>query len=211
MIRACFHYNILTGVNYDNVNDKIFALNATYDSLFNYTGNEIVELDKETGDIIVLAALDEFTGFVGGSSSFDQNTGSFLLVGVDTSNQMLMIVFDTYTNTFETGFVPGPVSEIACDNTIFALNNYIITSVKENEEIDFIVSPNPATDRLKVTVNAGEDVLVRIYSTNGNLVISKEFSAGENIELHLDFLPPGAYLVNVLSGRMDGSKKIQVL
>jgi hypothetical protein len=203
-------YNILTGVNYDNVNDKIFALNATYDSLFNYTGNEIVEIDKETGDIIVLAALDEFTGFVGGSSSFDQNTGSFLLSGVDTSNLLRMIVFDTYTNTYETGFVPG-VSEIACDNTIFALNNYIITSVIENKKIDFSVSPNPATERLTIAVDSGEDVMVRVYSTNGNLVISKEFSAGENIELNLDFLPAGAYLVNVLSGGMNGTKKIQIL
>jgi hypothetical protein len=202
--------NILTGVNYDNVNDKIFALNATYDSLFNYTGNEIVEIDKETGDINVLAELDEFTGFVGGSSSFDQNTGSFLLSGIDTSNLLRMIVFNTYTNNYETGFVPG-VSEIACDNTIFALNNYILTSITDNEEIDFRVSPNPATDKLRVTVNAGEDVMVRIYSMNGNLVISEEFSAGENIELHLDFLPSGAYLVNVLSGRMNGTKKIQVL
>ena len=121
-----------------------------------------------------------------------------------------MIVFDTYTNIYETGFAPG-VSEIACDNTIFALNNYIITSIIENEKIDFRVSPNPATDRLNITVNSGEEVLVRIYSTNGSLVISKSFSQGENIELYLDFLPSGAYLVNVLSGGMNGSKKIQVL
>jgi hypothetical protein len=203
-------YNILTGVNYDNVNDKLYALNATYDSLFNYTGNEIVEIDKETGDINILAALDEFTGFVGGSSSFDQNTGSFLLSGIDTNNLLRMIVFNTYTNSYETGFVPG-VSEITCDNTIFALNNYIITSITNNEIIDFSVSPNPATDRLKVTFNQGEDVLVRLYSTNGSLVISKKFSAGENIELNLGFLPAGTYLVNVLSGGMNGSKKIQIL
>jgi hypothetical protein len=203
-------HNILTGVNYDNVNDKIFALNATYDSLFNYTGNEIVEIDKETGDINVLAELDEFTGFVAGSSSFDQNTGSFLLVGIDTSNLLRMIVFDTFTNIYETGFTPG-VSEIACDNTIFALNNYILTSITDNEEIDFRVSPNPATDRLRVTVNTGEDVMVRIYSMNGSLVISQDFSPGENIEFQMDFLPSGAYLVNVLSGGMNGSKKIHVL
>jgi hypothetical protein len=91
------------------------------------------------------------------------------------------------------------------------LNNYIITSILENEEIDFSVSPNPATDRLNVAVNTGEDVRMRIFSTNGNLVFSKEFSAGENIELQLDLLPPGAYLVNVLSGGMSGTKKIQVL
>jgi len=204
-------FNILTSVNYDNVNDKIFALNATYDSLFNYTGNEIVEIDKETGEIIILAELADFTAFVASSSSFDQNTGSFLLVGIDTSNQMRMIVFDTFSNTYETGFVPGLVSEIVCDNTIFALNNYILTEVAENNEIDFGVSPNPATDKLRVTVNTKKDVRVRVYSMNGRLVFSKNFSSVEMIELNLDFLPSGAYLVNVLSGGMNGSKKIQIL
>lgn len=204
-------FNILTSVNYDNVNDKIFALNATYDSLFNYTGNEIVEIDKETGEISILAELADFTAFVASSSSFDQNTGSFLLVGIDTSNQMRMIVFDTFSNTYETGFVPGLVSEIVCDNTIFALNNYILTEVAENNEIDFGVSPNPATDKLRVTVNTKKDVRVRVYSMNGRLVFSKNFSSVEMIELNLDFLPSGAYLVNVLSGGMNGSKKIQIL
>jgi hypothetical protein len=42
-------------------------------------------------------------------------------------------------------------------------------------------------------------------------VVSKKFPAGENIELHLGFLPSGAYLVNVLSGGITGTKKIQVL
>jgi hypothetical protein len=54
---------------------------------------------------------------VGGSSQFDQNSGTFLLVGITESNSLEMIAFDTYTNTYVTGFVPDNVSEIACDNT----------------------------------------------------------------------------------------------
>ena len=38
-----------------------------------------------------------------------------------------MIVFNTYTNTYETGFVPGSVSEIVCDNYAFAQSAYGIT------------------------------------------------------------------------------------
>jgi hypothetical protein len=203
--------NNISSLNYDNVNDRLYALNSTWDSLGNFTGNKVVEIDFNTGEVITRAELTEFIGYVASSSSFDQNTGSLLLYGIDTNYLGSMIVFDTYTNTYLTGFVPGNVSEIACDNTIFALNNYIITSVTDNEGIDFSVFPNPATDRLKVTVNLTEDVLVRVYSTNGKLVFSKNFSPSEYIELNLDFLPSGAYLVNVLSGGMNGSKKIQVL
>ena len=100
-------FNIITSVNFDNVNEIIFARNATYDSSFNYTGSSIVEINKTTGDIITRGELTEFPYFVGGSSSFDQNTGTFLLVGIDTSNVVKMIAFNTYDNTYVSGFRSG--------------------------------------------------------------------------------------------------------
>jgi hypothetical protein len=205
-------FNILTSVNYDNVNDKIFALNATYDSLFNYTGNEIVEIDKETGEIITLAELADFTAFVASSSSFDQNTGSFLLVGVDTSNLMRMIVFNTYTNTYETGFVPGSVSEIVCDNSAFALANYNTTTVEERRKTDFTLFPNPATTSIKISNNGAwsEDILVSIYNMNGGLVLRQMFQPKNTIELDLSSLKTGTYLLKLVSGEGVETRKIMI-
>ena len=130
-------FNIITSVNFDNVNEIIYARNATYDSSFNYTGSSVVEINKTTGDIITRGELVEFPYFVGGSSSFDQNTGTFLLVGIDTSNMLKMIAFNTYDNTYVSGFVPGNVSEIVCDNTTFVKSTYITTGVKKEQEFNF--------------------------------------------------------------------------
>jgi hypothetical protein len=67
----------------------LYAIPVRDDSLWNFAGNFVVEIDYVTGEVITRAELTEFIGFV-----------------------------------------PGNVSEIACDNIIFALNNYILTGTK---------------------------------------------------------------------------------
>ena len=72
-------------MNYDNVNNILYASNAEYDSAYNYTGNKVVEINHITGEVITRGLLAGFPLFPGGSSSFDQNSGSLLLVGFDTN------------------------------------------------------------------------------------------------------------------------------
>jgi len=203
-------FNIITSVNFDNVNEIIFARNATYDSTFNYTGSSVVELNKTTGDIITRGVLVEFPYFVGGSSSFDQNTGSFLMVGIDTSNMAKMIVFDTYDNTYVSGFVPGSVSEIVCDNTNFVQLNYIATSVKTEPTFNFNLSPNPVSDKLTIDHPFTGKVTVQLISANGNLVLGQDLIESNKIELSLASLAPGIYLVKLQSAGKTVSEKIVV-
>lgn len=202
-------FNIITSVNFDNVNEIIYARNATYDSTFTYTGSSVVEINKTTGDIITRGEFTEFPYFVGGSSSFDQNTGSFLLVGIDTSNMAKMIVFNTYDNTYVTGFVPGNVSEIVCDNTNFVLTYYIATGVEEEQEFSFNLYPNPVSEILTIDRPSSDAVSVQIVSACGKIVLAQDF-ASSKIELNLAFLTPGIYLVNVISERKIVSEKIMV-
>jgi hypothetical protein len=60
---------------------KLFATNDSYDEIGNSTGRSIVEIDINTGNVNVLGQLSAFPNFVGGSSQFDQNSGTFLLAG----------------------------------------------------------------------------------------------------------------------------------
>ena len=203
-------YNNITSVNFDNVNEIIYARNATYDSSFNYTGSSVVELNKTTGDIITRGELVEFPYFVGGSSSFDQNTGTFMLVGIDTSNLLKMIAFNTYENTYVSGFVPGNVSEIVCDNTIFAQNNYIITNVKKEQVFNIKLYPNPVSEKLTIDNPHSGNVTVQIISAYGKIVLLQNFISGDKIELNLSLLAPGFYMVNVISNDKIGSEKILV-
>ncbi len=202
----------LTSLNYDNVNDKLYALNTTFDSLWNFDGNYVVEIDYLTGAVITRAELTEFIGFVASSSSFDQNTGSFLLVGIDTNYVGSMIVFDTYTNTYVTGFVPDNVSEVACDNTIFALNNYILTGTEEVPSIDYTAYPNPASDRIFIS-NYGEtkwEITVRIFHADGRLAIQKTEHSFGRMEVELESLPAGMYILQLISGEMTETRKLIV-
>jgi archaellum component FlaG (FlaF/FlaG flagellin family) len=147
---------------------------------------------------------------VGGSSSFDQNTGSFLLVGIDTSNMAKMIVFNTYDNTYVSGFVPGNVSEIVCDNTNFVQLNYIATGVKTEPSFDFNLSPNPVSEKLTINHAFSGKVTVQLISANGNLVLVQDFIESSKIELNLASLTPGIYLVNLISAGKTVSEKIVV-
>ncbi|KAF0130053.1 MAG: Outer membrane protein Omp28 [Bacteroidetes bacterium] len=203
-------YNNITSVNFDNVNEKIYARNATFDTTYTYIGSYVVEIDKTTGDVLNRGELVEFPYFVGGSSSFDQNTGTFLLVGIDTANMAKMIAFNTYDNTYVAGFVPGNVSEIVCDNTVFVKNNYILTGVRQEPAFTFNLYPNPVSETLTIDYAAIEKVTVQIISTDGKQVIVQDFTAGNKIELNLSSLAPGAYMVNLLSGGKAASEKILV-
>lgn len=202
-------YNIITSVNFDNVNEIIFARNATYDSSFNYTGSSVIEINKTTGDIITRGELVEFPYFVGGSSSFDQNTGTFLLVGIDTSNVVKMIAFNTNDNTYVSGFVPGNVSEIACDNTAFVKFTYITTGVSEEQELTFNLYPNPVSEKLTIDHPSSGKVTVQLFSAYGKLVLEQNFT-GTKIELNLEPLTPGIYMVKLTSEGKTESEKIVV-
>ena len=122
-----------------------------------------------------------------------------------------MIVFDTYTNTYVTGFVPGNVSEIACDNTIFALNNYILTDIPETEAPEFEIYPNPAREKLFITNKSeinGESTL-RLFNVNGSLVLKKSGTFNERTEIGIESLPAGVYVMQLSSmDRVENRKLI---
>ncbi|MDP2234879.1 MAG: T9SS type A sorting domain-containing protein [Bacteroidales bacterium] len=202
--------NNFTSVNFDNVNEILYARNATFDTNFIYTGSFVVEINTTSGDVISRGELVEFPYFVGGSSSFDQNTGTFLLVGIDTSNMTKMIAFNTYDNTYVTGFVPGNASEIVCDNTVFAQNKYVLTRIKPEQTFNFRIYPNPVSEILTIESPSAGKVTVQLISSYGKRVIDKDFSSGKKIELNLSSLAPGVYTVNLTSEGKTASEKLLV-
>ncbi len=197
-------------LNFDNVNEKLFATNDTFDTNGNSTGRSIVEIDITTGDISTLGQLSEFPYFVGGSSLFDQNTGSFLLVGINESNVIEMIAFDTYTNTYITGFVPDGVSEIACDNTLFARSQYVTAGVEAQAAGDFLVYPNPVLDILTLECTSKGADQLQIFNAMGELVYEKRNTSFNRTNVDMSNMSPGLYTVNLTGAKQTVSKKILV-
>ena len=200
----------LSSLNFDNVQEKLFAAKDTYDQDGIPSGRSIVEIDLTTGDVITLGQLNEFPYFVGGSSQFDQNSGTFLLVGITNSNVLQMIAFDTYTNTYVTGFVPDNVSEIACDNTLFARSQYVTSGVEPQATWDFSMHPNPVSDVLNLECTTIEPVQLQIFSSMGELVYEKQNVSVNRLNVDMSTLSAGLYTVNLTGAKQTVSKKVLV-
>jgi hypothetical protein len=186
----------LTSLNFDNVQEKLFAAKETYDQNGIPSGRSIVEIDLTTGEVITLGQLVDFPYFVGGSSLFDQNSGTFMLVGITTDGMLEMIAFDTYTNTYTTGFVPDNVSEIARDNTLFAQNRYAaISGVEQKPTVTFNVYPNPVSDVLNLECTTADPVQVQIFSSMGEMVYEKQNTSVKTISADISNLSPGLYML----------------
>jgi hypothetical protein len=201
----------LTSLNFDNVQEKLFAAKDTYDQNGIPGGRSIVEIDLTSGDVITLGQLVDFPYFVGGSSLFDQNSGTFMLVGITTDGMLEMIAFDTYTNTYMSGFVPDNVSEIKCDNTQFAQNRYAaISGVEQQPTVNFNVYPNPASDVLNLECTTAEPVQVQIFSSMGELVYETNNLSTSRLNIDMTNLSPGLYMAYITSEKQTVSRKISV-
>jgi hypothetical protein len=202
--------NNFTSVNYDNVNNILYASNAQYDSTWNYTGNWVVEINTVTGEVIERGFLEGFTAYLAGSSSFDQYSGSFLLVGFDNSFHEKMIVFNTYDNTFVTGFVPPSVSEIICDNYSFARSTYITTSVQESELPGFSIFPNPAIHKFTIcTSGFEENSTLRICDVSGKEYLSMKILQ-PGTEIYTDQFAKGLYVVTIQGKKGIRNQKLLI-
>jgi len=188
------------------VRGDVFSFTRTIST----NARSIVEIDINTGDVISLGELSEFPYFVGGSSLFDQNTGTFLLVGINDSNVVEMIAFDTYTNTYVTGFVPGNVSEIACDNTLFARNQYLAAGIEPNAALDFMVYPNPVSDNLTLECASKGANHLQLFNAMGELVYEKRNASFPTVNVDMSNLSSGLYTVNLTGAQQTVSKKILV-
>jgi hypothetical protein len=199
----------LTSLNFDNVQEKLFAAKDTYDQIGIPGGRSIVEIDLSSGEVITLGQLVDFPYFVGGSSLFDQNSGTFMLVGITTGGMLEMIAFDTYTNTYTSGFVPDNVSEIACDNTSFARNRYAaVLGVEQQPTVTFNVYPNPASDVLNLACTSAEPVQVQIFSSMGEMVYEKQNSSVNPLRADISNLSPGLYMVTIAGAQETATKTI---
>jgi hypothetical protein len=176
----------------------------------NSTGRSIVEINLTSGEVITLGQLSEFEYFVGGSSIFDQNSGTFLLVGITANNVLQMIAFNTYTNTYETGFVPENVSEIVCDNTMFARNRYLAANIESKGAMNVRAYPNPVSEVLNLECTSNEPVQLQIISSMGELVYTNNNASVSKSNVDMSGFAPGLYTVNVIGSKNTFSKKIIV-
>jgi len=61
---------------------------------------------------------------------------------------------------------------------------------------DIHIYPNPAYDQFFVKMNTQENVILKLYSISGELILENELSSPLN-EIHIRSIPPGVYVVQL--------------
>ncbi len=81
-------------------------------------------------------------------------------------------------------------------------------SVNESEGVNqFAVSPNPATDFIQIQNKQARDVKIRIFDITGKLRL-ETMESDSQITIQTQSWPRGIYMVNILNGAQQFSKKI---
>lgn len=201
--------NTFQCLNYDNTNNLLYALLHEYDSSGTSLPSKIVEINTNTGAMITHGEFTGITGHQVGSSAFDQQTGSFLLIGVTGNFQLNLLIFNTITNTLQTGFLPEGVSELVCDNHNYAQATYGTSSIADETGDRYHLYPNPATDKINLSFPAGvSGGEIRILGLTGNELIRQYFINHAGL-IDISNLKSGIYIAEI--NDKNGCTRIKVL
>jgi phosphatidylserine/phosphatidylglycerophosphate/cardiolipin synthase-like enzyme len=74
--------------------------------------------------------------------------------------------------------------------------NCLVTSVKPIVSSTISLAPNPANEKLQVTLPRSAGRIIRVLTIDGKVVLSKKASADETT-INIQALAPGAYLLQV--------------
>ncbi|PQJ81563.1 T9SS type A sorting domain-containing protein [Polaribacter glomeratus] len=79
-----------------------------------------------------------------------------------------------------------------------------------NETLDFIISPNPFVDYIKVTFSkkTAFDIYIKIYDVNGKVYNSQKFLPSDEIVIEMRRFSIGTYLIQIKSGSSIATEKI---
>lgn len=210
-LTTSYYISTITAVNYDNVRDRLFARIANFDSTNKYLGTDIIEIEKNSGFIFPKVSLNKYPYFQASSSSYDQLSGTYVLVGLDSTGKKEMIAVNINTDTYISGYVPNSVSEIICNNTIFANSKYgAPTGISKLKQDEFKIYPNPVTDRMYIDTKTNEACEIEVYSVSGVKILGKKFEVGESRELDLRGNAKGIYIIQILDKEKMSSRKISL-
>lgn len=194
--------NDFSGLQFDNVNNKIYARRANFDSASTYLVSDIVEINSVSGAITVKTVINQFPNFVASSSCFDQTTGTFMIIGVDDNFTRKMISYNTLTDSVVTGYVPEGVSEVTCINARFAQSKYgTPTGIKKVNWAEAIrMYPNPVIDKLHISIPPEvmpNDLQIELINGLGEIVYRSNLEQNQTA-FQISGLERGIYFYRIM-------------
>ena len=193
-------------LNYDNTNNKLYAVTQALDANGSYSKASVLEINTTNGETTNLGTLPLFiqSSSLSNVSAFDQQSGSLLLIGYNNDNPLNtergLFIFNTNNNTYQMGQMPqgGFLSEIVCDNYNYAVLKYGGNTppiVINPEFTNNMVYPNPAKQKFNLylpdfTVNT----TYQIVNTSGQKLLTGTIR-NANTEIYTHQLPRGQYFI----------------
>ncbi|MBL7900041.1 MAG: T9SS type A sorting domain-containing protein, partial [Crocinitomicaceae bacterium] len=86
-----------------------------------------------------------------------------------------------------------------------------VASIEESTEFEFVLFPNPAKEEVNILLNTNENnLLLEIFSMNGQLVLSTYQTNSGLLKLKTDELIPGLYLIKITTESNSGIARLVI-
>lgn len=112
----------------------------------------------------------------------------------------------------------NPVYGLGPQGDVIRINNYVrlvrddssVTGMNQNENGNYFnIYPNPFSDICNISLNiSSQNITVEIYNSIGSKVRTLEICDKNSIEINLEDLPDGIYIMNVSTGNYSKTRKI---
>ena len=185
-------------LHYDNTYNKIYAMAVETNIVSSAITGHIISIDMLSGNITTLQSFSDYVVYQNGTSNFDQITGTFIFVGLDSNYEGEMVLYNTVSNTMQKGFVPYGAHNIECDNYKFAKIKYAPASLLNREQNQlFTLYPNPVTDYLFVDLKDNtQPAQWSIMNLQGQLLKRSNMEIGKT-SIYTKDLSPGNYFIRI--------------
>ncbi|UPQ78799.1 T9SS type A sorting domain-containing protein [Flavobacterium azooxidireducens] len=196
------------GLEFSNKTNKIYTMsNDSYEfgTPFSVKIGILNPLDATVSTIVDMV---DTPGYEMGNKTFDQETNSYIFVGVDAVGDRHLKVVNTVTGIVDNLPLPSEyILEFECDNSIFAVSKYGVLGVNENITTTFSISPNPTRDFLKVNYD-GVVLNYSIIDVMGKIVASDNLTTNNTIDVNE--LSNGMYILKITTDNEILTKKFIV-
>lgn len=186
---------LATNLEYDNVNNKLYALYKNYNPVSSQTSMQIAELNATTGNTTLIRDLPQYTYFGQSSQTFDQKTGNLIFIALDSAYNNHLNIYNVASDSLLIGVLPKDILpyNIEADNYVFALKKY--QSKNENSTLEndpFKVYPNPANNFIQLK-SKDRITSFSIFDETGKMV--KRVDNNTNNVVNVANLQPGLYTI----------------
>jgi len=86
-------------------------------------------------------------------------------------------------------------SKISINNTTIPCDSVITNVNSESSQIDFKVFPNPVNDELNIRLSSEIDYSIRLFNSNGKLLIQQKFTNSDRAQVLISSLESGVYIL----------------